>query len=418
MACTQNNRLPDPGTARRVIGDSLKEFGPRFATQAAEHAGALAEFLEHRRLRRSTREAVDLLVRIRDWGSNASVMMVPFYVLRDPGDSACHHKIVEAVWPIAKVLDQTGRGYSWLTEASASELTPIVNDLHKGLVAFVRSPGSFPQPALPEQHPPEFARLHEHALAETVVERILAVVAECAWLYEGAGAGNWASVSQGLASAGDFASPLSQFLTREVGSRYETATNGFEHVEMLALGGAGRWETEFERRHREETAEGIAPRIHAAYAVIAVNYLAEVLERMPKYAEDSGQGKRRDAVTVYGNVGAIHSEVNNSHLAVAHTITSIDATTKTVQDRGQADVAAAIRALAEAVQQDPGIAEDLRAQLLDHVADVADGAVAPEEPRRISRARAAMAAISTAAGTSSQLAQAVGDWHGVLGDLF
>jgi hypothetical protein len=37
-------------------------------------------------------------------------------------------------------------------------------------------------------------------------------------------------------------------------------------------------------------------RIHAAFVAIALDYLTEVLELMPKYAEDSGQGKRRDPV--------------------------------------------------------------------------------------------------------------------------
>lgn len=48
-----------------------------------------------------------------------------------------------------------------------------------------------------------------------------------------------------------------------------------------------------------EIVVGIYPRIYAGYVAIAVNYLAEVLELMPDYAEASGQGKRRDPVTVY-----------------------------------------------------------------------------------------------------------------------
>ncbi|PPS74382.1 hypothetical protein BV882_12080 [Streptomyces sp. 46] len=167
-----------------------------------------------------------------------------------------------------------------------------------------------------------------------------------------------------------------------------------------------------------EIAVGIHPRIYAAYIAIAVNYLAEVLELMPKYAEDSGQGKRRDPITINArNIGAI-GEVNNSHVSVADTVNSIGATVQAVADRGQTDTADAIRALAEAIERDPGLAEDLRAQLLDNVADVADAAAAPDGPRALSRGRAAMAAITSAAGASSQLAQAVSTWQGVLGQLF
>ncbi|MFE4960809.1 hypothetical protein ACFRCW_44605 [Streptomyces sp. NPDC056653] len=130
---------------------------------------------------------------------------------------------------------------------------------------------------------------------------------------------------------------------------------------------------------------------------------------MPNYADASGQGKRLDPVTVYGNVGLINSEVSNSHISVADTVTNRG-------DTGGA--AAAIRALTEAIQQDRELAEELRAQLLDLIADVADAAAAPGEPRRLNRARAAMAAITSASGASSQLTQAVSTWHGVLGQLF
>ncbi|MER5688411.1 hypothetical protein [Streptomyces sp. NPDC002205] len=136
-----------------------------------------------------------------------------------------------------------------------------------------------------------------------------------------------------------------------------------------------------------EIAAGIHPRIHAAYIAIAVNYFAEVLELMPNYADASGQGKRLDPVTVYGNVGLINSEVSNSHISLADTVTNR-------RDTGGA--AAAIRALTEAIQQDRELAEELRAQLLDLIADVADAAAAPGEPRRLNRARAAMAAITSA----------------------
>ncbi|KOY50134.1 hypothetical protein ADK59_38600 [Streptomyces sp. XY332] len=129
--------------------------------------------------------------------------------------------------------------------------------------------------------------------------------------------------------------------------------------------------------------------------------MAEVLELMPVYAEAPGLGKRRDPVTIYGNVGAIHSQVSNSNISVTDTVTNVGTTIQAVADRGETGAADAIRALAEAVQHDPGLTDDLRAQLLDHVADVADAAAVPDEPRRLSRARAAMAAIAAGAGTSS-----------------
>ncbi|MFE2140493.1 hypothetical protein ACFXA3_01805 [Streptomyces sp. NPDC059456] len=190
---------------------------------------------------------------------------------------------------------------------------------------------------------------------------------------------------------------------------------GFKCLERIS--DAALQPTQFAADYRKIVGDQHLP-IYAAFIAIAVNYLAEVRDLMPDYAEASGQGRRRDPVTVYGNVGAIHSQVNHSSISVANTVTNIGATIQAVADRGETGVAEAIRALAEAVQRDPGLAEDLRAQLLDHVADVADAAAAPEEPRRLSRARAALAAISAAAGTSSQLAQAIGTWHDALGQFF
>lgn len=63
--------LPDPDAARRVISETVPEFGPRIATQARAHAEAVHPFLGQRRLREDRRrEAVDL---ITDIASNFSL---------------------------------------------------------------------------------------------------------------------------------------------------------------------------------------------------------------------------------------------------------------------------------------------------------------------------------------------------------
>ncbi len=268
--------------------------------------------------------------------------------------------------------------------------------------------------------------------AETVAERLTTLIEEGVKQYEAAqnnggwpgsvpfrGAGHF---PRECALSDSFADSLSGFLTTDVLARYKATLSGqgesgITHAEYLTGGKVTNAYAGSPAMYRE-IAVGIHPRIYAAYIAIAVNYLAEVLELMPKYAEDSGQGKRRDPITINArNIGAI-GEVNNSHVSVADTVNSIGATVQAVADRGQTDTADAIRALAEAIERDPGLAEDLRAQLLDNVADVADAAAAPDGPRALSRGRAAMAAITSAAGASSQLAQAVSTWQGVLGQLF
>lgn len=146
-----------------------------------------------------------------------------------------------------------------------------------------------------------------------------------------------------------------------------------------------------------------------AHLAFALEFLEELMDRLPDYAEASGQGKPRDPVTVIAN---------NSNVSVADTVNNIGTVIQAVADRGDAGVADALRALTAAIERDQELTQNLRAQLLDNVADVADAVAAPNEPRRRSRARAAMTAIATAAGASSELAQAVSTWQSVLGRLF
>ncbi|MFB6561541.1 hypothetical protein ACFCYH_22120 [Streptomyces sp. NPDC056400] len=153
-----------------------------------------------------------------------------------------------------------------------------------------------------------------------------------------------------------------------------------------------------------------------AYLALALEYLEELMDRLPDYAEASGQGKH-DLVTVHGNVGVI-GPVSKSHISVAETVTNIDTTIETLAGRGDTDLAVAIRALTQAIQQASELADDQRAQLLDNVADIADAAAEPDAPRSLSRARAAMAVITSAAGASAQLTQAASVLHQAASQLF
>ncbi|MFD8750135.1 hypothetical protein ACFV0O_04015 [Kitasatospora sp. NPDC059577] len=154
-----------------------------------------------------------------------------------------------------------------------------------------------------------------------------------------------------------------------------------------------------------------------AYLTLGLDYLEKVEKQMPDHIEASGQGSQRAPVIINGNVGAFNSKVTNSSFAVAETIRGIEITVGALDRDGQSDTATALRDLIHAIQQDPALA-DHRAQLLDHVADVAEAAAEPDRPRALSRARLAMAAITGAAGASAQLAQALTTWHDTLGRLF
>ncbi|MER6455976.1 hypothetical protein ABT270_25750 [Streptomyces sp900105245] len=285
-----------------------------------------------------------------------------------------------------------------------------LRELREALTAVADLLRRLSPPPLPHHRPPAFALLRKSAVAVSVADQLTALVTEGRRHHEAALGGfpassaiDWYERSRAV---------LGHFRTTEVPQRFVEATEGLEKMELLA-----RARRRFPQQYDSGALSPLLHRAHAAYVAVALDYLAEVLERMPDYTEASGQGKRRDPVTVYGNVGAI-GDVHNSHIAVADTVISIGASINAVAARGEPDVAAALRDLTQAVQRAPGLAEDRRAQLLDGVADVADAVVAPDEPRRLSRARNAMAAIASAAGTSSQLAHAVETWHQVAGHLF
>ncbi len=423
-----NRGLPSSATACLTISETVPEFGPAIAQQARIHARAAGELLERRRLRTSLPEAKNLINEVTgSGGSNSSHVNTWLgrmtHILGgfnwaagdppnwDPGG------IRGTLYPALQEMD---RGDSWLLRASEGEVRLVLSELHRCLVALAGSlPSSVPRsPLLPVRRPPKFARLHENTVAESVAEELATLIDEGTRQYEAALRGGWTGSSRKSALSWRFEDVLAAFLTDEVRRRYQEATDGFEHVEVMAGGRPANLTDHLTYAAYRETAAGIHPRIHSSYVAIATNYLMEVLELMPDYAEASGQGKRRDPVTVYGNVGAINSQVHGSHVSVGDTVASIGATISAVADRGEIDVAAGLRALAEAIQLAPELAEEERVELLDHVADVADAAAAPDEPRRVNRARAAMAMITTAAGASAQIAEAVDSWRHIGGQLF
>lgn len=415
--------LPDPDAARQQIRAAVPQLGHGLARQARAHADSVQASLSCGSLRSPTRQAdaIKLLQAItggtstnsnhESWECEVNVHIIYrgiFYGYDDPNRR-----------------DPTGIGKAFqpvnlpdLYRLSPNELRDTLRDLHRALTALVASlPTSMPAPLLlPVRHPPAFARLREDVAADSVAERLTSSIELGLELFEAAKSQPWPGSESGPRAYHQLREPLYAFLTGEIPSRYQEATRGFEEIELLPH--ATHYGARRTSRLYREIAADIHPRIYSGYVAIAVNYLAEVLDHMPEYAEASGQGMRRDPVTVYGNVGAINSEVHHSNLNVAETLVTIGTNMRVISERGQNDVATAFNALAEAIQSAPGLADELRTQLLDNLADVAEAATTPNEPRKLSRAKAAIAAITSAAGASAQLAQAISTWHSVLGMLF
>jgi hypothetical protein len=412
--------LPDSGLARRAISEVAAGLARCTADEAREHADAVrppvARLCQSGRFRerngsgwgpshegvRLTREALDLVDDIFAWANARRALLADVHP-----DAAL--LLADIVNPLTHTLDGFRRNDH--TKVGDGAGVPVLQpgrwetflgDVHSALTTIADELAALPPPALlPTLHPPGFARLKDHVVAETVTDQLVTFIDQAAELREAALAGAWPGPFDSDWSLGGHL--LDGFLTTEVRGRFEKATTGFNSV--------ARW-----------SATDIAPdshsQIYLAYVVIALNYLTEVREQMAKYTRDSGQGPHGDPITVHGNVGAINSEINNSNLAVASTLHSIGTTVAAVADRGDTRIADAINALTNAVQQDPELAEDDRTELLHHVAEIAEAAAEPGEDRQRSRAKAALAAITTAAKGAAQLAQTVNTWHDVLGKLF
>ncbi|MEU9619150.1 hypothetical protein [Streptomyces sp. NPDC048155] len=420
MPTANRPALPDPEAARRLISNVVPEIGLLMAAQARAQAETVRRFLDGRKPENAPQKAVELVDKTLGFFNGMTVVFQPFFLPRSMPQNPISTTLRPVHDALMTFLDLRRR------PESGVQVRPVLTGLRDRLMMLSRTLTSLPPTALlPSIHPPGFARLREDVVAESVAENLAKLVDDGLSRYEACQAGIWPDPRQETLGP-RFRWGFNPFLTGEVRDRYVRATEGFEQLELFGERKVLRpynrengWQPAlYEFSHYRTIVGDKHPGIYAAYVAIAINYLSEVLGLMPDYAEASGQGRRRDPVTVYGNVGAIHSQVTNSSISAANTITNIGTTIQAVADRGEVDVADAIRALAEAIQRDSGLAEDLRAQLLDHVADVADAAVAPDEPRRLSRARAAMAAITAAAGPSSQLAVTVGTWHDVLRQFF
>jgi hypothetical protein len=93
---------------------------------------------------------------------------------------------------------------------------------------------------------------------------------------------------------------------------------------------------------------------------------------------------------------------------------NIDSTIATVVQQGSLDVAAALKALKEAVLSQQGMADEQRAELLDNVAYLAEAAQTPPEQRNRGTVRAVLSALKIAATSGAELGKVYDAWDGVL----
>lgn len=148
-----------------------------------------------------------------------------------------------------------------------------------------------------------------------------------------------------------------------------------------------------------------------AYLAFILNYSQEVLERMPDYAEASGQNinKPNVSLTVSGgtiNIGQLGSQIENNNSTIAG-----------VAAYGNANVADALQEIQRAVMAEDGLDEEQKQELLESVGDLADAANTLPERRNQRLIKSALSALKFASMTGGELSQAMNSWGGILHHL-
>ena len=146
-----------------------------------------------------------------------------------------------------------------------------------------------------------------------------------------------------------------------------------------------------------------------AYLAFGLNYLEEVRERMPDYAEAAGQAVPSASVSISG--GTFYGG------QFAGQIANVDSTIAGIVRNGGEKVAEALSALQRAVLNQQDLDDEQRKDLLDNVESLAEAAQTPPDKRKRGTIKAALAMLSTAAATGVELNTAMDAWGGVLRTL-
>jgi hypothetical protein len=144
-----------------------------------------------------------------------------------------------------------------------------------------------------------------------------------------------------------------------------------------------------------------------AYLALRLAYIEEVLERMPDYADASGQSPDPQV-----QVNITNSTMTNTQIAAE--IANVGSVISAVADSGDTGVAAALTALQQAVQSQQGLDDGERQALLGSVGDLAEAARDPADGRARRAATSALTALQFAAKTGGALSQALATWGDVL----
>ncbi|MFJ8444024.1 hypothetical protein [Kitasatospora griseola] len=410
----QEIALPDAAQARQVLSSTVTDLVGVLSDEARRYTHLLGtlpgEGRERGEFRKSggplgwhepesgsrlTSAAAELAQQILAWAGARRTLLEAFPPLGD-ALTAVKAAAFEIDWRLAHPgWDIAYRGAKQLPVLPGEQWLPLLTSLKGALSEAAVWLDTMPpfKPAGP-LHPPRDARFTANVSPSAADERLTAFLLERT--------SRFAALATGRASAqppdwdlGE--SLLDGFLTTEVARRFQRVTEGARNVADLSA---------------DATTADIRHRLHLAYLALSLNYLMEVSNQMPEYAERSGMGEPRPPVTINGNVGQVN---------IADTIRFIGANVAAIMARGDDRSAAAIDALTAAIQQEHALPEPQRADLLNGVADISDAAADPSDHRLRTRARNALAAITQAGavlGATSPIAQAITDWQHVYTNMF
>ncbi|GAA1993739.1 hypothetical protein [Kitasatospora viridis] len=343
---------------------------------------------------RLTGAAADLVSEVLAWADVRRRLLKDFW----PDPAVALGQVEELIEENGDRVRVWGRKADWNGPGPAvlpgSAWPDFLTDLRDRLTRVSTALGdlsAFPLP--PALSPPPDAKFAEHVSASAATDTLSAFLVEAA--------ARSAALSGGpmppqATDWGLGAYTLNGFLTEEIRDRFHRAVAGSPAV--------AEWAPELaspQLRHR----------LHLCYLAFALGYLTEVSKGMQDYTERSGSGKPAANLTVMGSIGSVQ---------IAESIQIIGSNLAAIMDRGSARTAEAIRALSQAIQQEPALSDDQRVDLLHHLADVAEAVSHPEDGRRRSRVRPALTAIAeagAAVGAGSPISRAVTDWQHVLSAL-
>ena len=151
-----------------------------------------------------------------------------------------------------------------------------------------------------------------------------------------------------------------------------------------------------------------------------INYLTDQMESavgmhgfLPRYPE-------RKAVIHAGGITLNNIQVTNSEIGVLNTgtIENVDSTVTVLKTEGNADLAAAITSLTEAVIKDNEITTNQKNQVLELLGSLSEEAVAPKEKRKLAVVRALLGELAGVLGGVATLTQAWEKTRAILQQVF